>query len=172
MAPTYTSDQVDNSVRKAINPGQYSSYLLDGEDYTTQTILADTPTMIAIPTTIKFIKDWERVEVNPGQIAIRYIGSETRRFSLNVTSGMQASINNPIVHIDVYKGITGDLGASVSEPGVSIVRKVGTGSDTGALAIAGTFDIDPQGYLEVYATMSLEGTLTLIETSINIMEVN
>lgn len=158
--------------RKTFTPSIYSSYLLDGDDYQTDGLLAGVPTRLLIPTTIKFNTDWMITEVNPSQFAVQYVGSSTRRFSINVTSGMQAQTNNTIVHLDVRKGIAGDSGASVTEPGVSIVRKVGTGSDTGAIGLSGIFDIEPLGYIEVWATSSLASYLIFIETSINILEVN
>ena len=158
--------------RKANNPSLYTSYLAPGADYTTPALVADTFTKLLIPTTIKFATDWEVAEVNAGQFAIRYTGAATRKFSINTSSGMQSGSNNTIVKLRMYKGVTGDLGASTHELGVGVPRKVGTGTDTGALAMCGVFDIVSNGYIEVYASSSVAGTITFIETSINIVEVN
>jgi hypothetical protein len=146
-------------------PSRLISYLPEGTPYTTPSLGAATPTKVLIPTTVKTAQDFALFDIGGGDIRFQYQGSETRSFRIGVTTGMQTSANNTIVKLRMYKN-------SAPEPGIYIPRKVGTGTDVGALGIEGYFTLDPLDTISVWVESSIAGTVTFDGISIVIIEVN
>lgn len=161
----YVESEVNDAIRRSINPSIYFSYLPIGSDFTTASISANTPTKTLIPTTIKFINNFEIHDLGGGNFAVRYIGPITSRFNISMSTGMTTSSNNVLFKIRMYKN--GEI-----EPGIGIVRKIGTGADIGAISVTGEFELNPNDYIEVFVDLTLASTVTFIETAILITESN
>lgn len=56
--------------------------------------------------------------------------------------------------------------------GICSIRKIGTGSDVGAISMTGEVTLSPDDYIEVYIKSTLSTTVTFVRTSINICERN
>jgi hypothetical protein len=169
--PAFISDATgaafNEVIRKTLTPSALISYLPENTPYTTPTLTAATPTKILVPTTIKVARDFAIVDIGGGDLRFQYQGPETRGFRIGMTSGMTTSINNTIVKLRMYRN-------GSPEPGIYIPRKVGTGTDTGALGIEGYTELnaDPGDTISIWVESSLGGTVTFDGLSIVIIEVN
>lgn len=150
------------------SPSEWISYLPIGSDYTTPSLTAATLTKVLLDTTVKFSNDFALVDIGGGDFRVQYQGSVAKDFNIRMTTSMQTGTSNTIVKLRMYKGTTAS--PDVIEPGVGIVRKVGTGTDTGALGIEGAFTLNPLDVVAVAVESSLGGTVTFIESSIVIQE--
>jgi hypothetical protein len=165
--PGVTATDLINMRRKTLDPYTLVSYLPPGSDYTTGTIASATPTKVLIPTTVKYQNG---IILNPtggtgGTGAFEKSSAGTQKFDITATTGMQSGVNNTIVRLMMYKN-------GVLENGVSVPRKVGTGTDTGAVPLHGVFELAQGDYIEVFVETSLESTIIFVETSIDIRERN
>jgi hypothetical protein len=107
------------------------------------------------------------VDQGAGDIALEFTADELDPidFDLTATTGMRSGTNNIITKLYVYKN-----GAPVA--GGYVPRKVGTGSDTAAIAIIASFSLVQGDIVEVYAEVDNDSTLTFDGSSIIIREVN
>lgn len=160
----YTDEQFESAIRKSINPSRLSSYLPVATPYTTPALTLNVPTKLLIPTTPKYVNDFT-LDVPNSRWFLDVPNVTNRKFNIAMTTSLTASVNNVDVDIEMWKN-------GVFEEGVSIRRKIGTGADTGAMAVVGSFELSTNDYVEVYVRSSASGTLTFIRTAINIMEVN
>lgn len=150
--------------RKTLTPSRLASYLPAATPYTTPTLVAATPTKLLLPTTVKTIQDFSLDGPN-NRFFLSASDVVDREFQINASTSMTASTNNTVVTLGMR--ING-----VFEEGVSIDRKIGTGSDVGAIGFSGSFKLSTNDYIEVFVTSSLGGTITFSKTAINILEVN
>lgn len=156
---------VDETVVRTLTPSKLVTYLDDTSDFTTPSLTANTPTKILIPTTVKSKNDFELIDLGGSNFAWHYTGTEDTVFAVNMHTGMTTSANNVIVSFFTYKN-------GVKEQGLSANRKVGTGSDVGALGVTGEVALSTNDYIELYVETDGATTMTFIETSINICERN
>lgn len=162
--------QMIEVVRKLTNPSEWISYLPEGSNYTTPSFSAGVLTKLLIPTTVKFSNDFAIVDIGGGDFRVQYQGLVTRDFKVHMNTGLQTGASNTIIALRMYKGTVAS--PDNIEPGVSIPLKVGTGTDTGALGLAGVTTLNPLDVIAIAAETSLTSTLTFIETSILIEEKN
>jgi hypothetical protein len=151
------------AIRKILYPNDYASYLPLDSIYTTPLLSAATPTKVLIPTAVKYSQNWALFDKGGGDFALRFVGEDSSRFHIDMSTSMQTSASNVIVKLFMYKN-------GVLEPGIAINRKVGTGTDTGALAITGSFDAAQNDYIEIFAEVDAASSITFIVTSIRIKE--
>lgn len=161
---TYSQAQVDDAMRKTLTPSRLSSYLPIASPYTTPALVASTPTKLLIPTTAKYIQDFS-LDVPNSRWFLNTIDVIDRKFVITMTTSMTAQNGNNNVIISMYKN-------GILEPGISIARKIGVGSDQGAISVTGSFTLSDNDYIEVYVESDQGGTLTFSRTAINILEVN
>lgn len=154
--------------RGAESPSEWISYLPIGADHLTPSLSAGVLTKLLIPTTVKFSNEFAIVDIGGGDMRVQYQGAVARRFAIHANTGLQTGTSNTVVKLRMYKGTVAT--PDVAEPGVGITRKVGTGTDTGALGFAGEFILNPLDVVAVAAESSLTSTLIFIETSIIITE--
>lgn len=162
---TYTQSQVDEAIRKTLTPYKYVSYLPEDTPYTTPTFTANVPTKLLVPTTIKTVNGFALEDMGGGNIAVRYKGLVTTMFTVVMTTGMRSGSNNIVLNMYMYKN-------GVPEPGISTPRKIGTGSDVGAVTLSGEFEVSPNDYIELYAKVSNNSNIVFEQTSIVIVELN
>jgi hypothetical protein len=160
---TITGYELVQTVRKILYPNDYASYLPIDSLYTTPTIAINTPTKILIPTAIKYATNWAIFDKGGSDLALQFQGVDSSRFHIDMTTSLTTSASNVIVDIYMYKN-------GVIEPGIAIERKVGTGTDTGALAITGSFDAVQNDYIEIFVEVDVSSTITFSLTSIRIKE--
>jgi hypothetical protein len=160
---TVTAYELSQTVRKILYPNDYSSYLPVDSLYTTPTISVSLPTKILIPTVVKYTNNWALFDKGGSDFALQFMGSDSSRFHIDMTTSLTTSASNVIVDLYMYKN-------GLIEPGVAIERKVGTGTDTGALAITGSFDAAQNDYIEIFVEVDVASTITFKLTSIRIKE--
>lgn len=156
---------MSEAIRKSVTPSSYTSYLPEATPFTTPLIIANTPTKILIPTTIKTAKDFAIEEVTPGNLAVVYKGDATRTFKVFLSSSVTASASNIVLGLYMYRN-------GIVEPGIGNDRKLSGGGDLGALGSVGEFTADPGDRIEVYLKVSVDSTVTFSRTSIIITEKN
>jgi|14BtaG_2_1085337.scaffolds.fasta_scaffold02624_4 hypothetical protein len=161
----YSVSDIAKAIRKALNPYEYVSYLPDATPYTTQTITSNSPAKITVPTTIKSSNYWNLLDLGGSNFVVKYTGATTETFKVFMSTSMTTSVNNVVVDFLMYKN-------GVAEPGVTIARKVSTGSDVGSLCLIGEFEASPNDYIESYLSVSSTTTVTLDKTSLIITEKN
>ena len=162
---TYTTAEINRSIRKSLNPYSYVSYLPIATPFTTPSIVANTPTKILIPTTIKSSNAWAVADIGGGVLAFLYTGLTTETFKVYMTTSMTTGTNNVVFEVFMYKN-------GILEPGITISRKVSSGADVGAIAVIGEFVADPSDYVEIYVKVDLASTVTFSKTSIMMTEKN
>lgn len=155
-------------LQSKLDPYYVHTYIPVGTT-TTKTLLADTPTKVTLDVTPKEGNGFSLVDLGGGETALQLDGNGEDvdiLFSLEGSSSITTSVNNPNVTFMLYKN-------GVYEPGNIITRKVGTGADQGALALTGTFRGNPsaQDQFEVYVESDLATDVNFIKTSIVIEEV-
>lgn len=160
----YDDEQFEEAIRKSINPSRLSSYLPVATPYTTPTLTLNVPTKLLIPTIPKYVNDFTLDGPN-SRWFLDVPNVTNRKFNIAMTTSLTSSVNNVDVDIEMWKN-------GVFEEGVSIRRRIGTGADTGAMSVVGSFELSTNDYVEVYVRASASGTITFIRTAINIMEVN
>ena len=129
----WTWSDVMNVIRKTLQPSRLSTYLPDASPYTTDTIAADTPTKLLIPTTQKYIQDFDLDLVNE-RYKLSTAGITNRNFEITAAVSISSSQSSFDLKVQMYKN-------GIAEPGVGIERWIGTGSDKGAFPIVGSFDL-------------------------------
>lgn len=139
------------------------SYLPEASPYTTPSIAVNTPTKVLIPTTVKSSSDFAVVDIGGGDLRFQYQGSTTKEFRIGMTTGMRTGASNAIIKLRMYKN-------AAAEPGIYIIRKVGTETDTGALGIEGWFTLAPNDTISVWVETDTASTITFDGISINIWE--
>jgi len=164
----YTDEQGNEVYRKTLTPSILSSYLPSnynsGNGYTTPTLTSGQPTKLLIPTTVKKVKDW-MLDVPNSRWFLNNANASNRDFFISMTTSLTASVGNNETSIMMYKN-------GILEEGVNIDRKIGVGSDKGAMSISGTFSASHNDYIEVYVVSEGGGTLTFYKTTIVILEIN
>jgi hypothetical protein len=160
----FTTAEWNEIGRKTQTPSILSSYLPVASPYTTPTLVGGTPTKVLIPTTVKEVRDFE-LDVPNTRWTLTTPNVVDRNLSIVMTTTLTSSSSNHDTVLMMYKN-------GALESGISIDRKIGTGSDKGAYAISGTFKMSTGDYIEVYVEDSSGGTLTFLRTSIKIIEIN
>ena len=155
-------------LRRLMTPSEWVSYLPVGSDFTTASFSAGVLTKLLIPTTVKFSEDFGIIDIGGGDMRVQYQGPTARRFRVHMSTGLQTGTSNTIIKLRMFRGTVAT--PDVIELGVGIARKVGTGSDTGAIGFASVFVANPLDVIAIAAETSLASTLTFIETSIIIEE--
>lgn len=160
-----TATEIDEVIRKTLAPYESVTYLPEGSPYTSPTITADTPTKVLVPTTIKYINGFTFQDVGGGNIALQKTAVGTQKYTITAYTGMRTGGSNITVTLYMYKN-------GVTENGISIPRRVGSGTDTGALAIGGVFELAQNDYIEIYIKVSANSTVTFDQLSIDVVERN
>lgn len=161
---SYTTTELDDSIRRSIEPLQLATYLHSTNDYTTASLDADTATKINIPTVAKSANGFAWDATNE-RFYLSESGITDKQFTVSASSSMYVGTGNNIITIELYKN-------GVYEEGISASRKVSTAGDVGSFSVVGSISLSTDDYLEIYATASLGGTVTLSRTAINFIEVN
>lgn len=159
------STELNETIRKTLTLSSWVSYLPEGSDFTTASLVANTPTKVKIPTVIKTARDFAVVDRGGLNYAVQYQGPVARPFKIFMSTGLKSSTNNVTFNMYMFKN-------DVKEPGIGIPRKIGTGSDVGALAMVGEFVANPGDFLEIYLSVDLATTITFVRSSIIFTEIN
>lgn len=159
-----SSETLLELVRKTTNPYQYTSYLPDSSPFTTATISSNTPTKIKLPTTIKHTNGFAVVD-RGGTIgnSLQYQGTKAIRVKIFTNTGVQASANNSVFNIYIYKN-------DIKEEGVGTSEKLQTGNDIDNMMICGDVMIQPNDFLEIWISTNITSTFTFSRTTIMIYE--
>ena len=165
MSGTGAGAEIVEVIRKTLAPYESVTYLPEGTPYTTPTIITDTPTKILAPTTPKYINGFAFNDIGGGEFALQKEAAGTQKFTITARTGMRTGGSNITVTLYMYKN-------GVAEPGISIPRRVGAGTDTGAVAIGGVFELAQNDYIEIYIKVSGNSTVIFDQLSIDIVERN
>lgn len=141
------------------------TYIKSGDEVATPVLAANTPTKYQLPVTIKELINFEIADVGGGVIALRYIGTRDVTLQLNATTSTITGANNTVVKFMMYKN-------GVVEPGASIARKIGTGSDLGAMGLSTSFTASTDDYFDVYVEADTSTSILFLNTSIVINEIH
>lgn len=160
----YTTYNLAEVSRRTLTPYKLVTYLPRATPYTSPSIVANTPTRILIPTTVKTVNSFAIADIGGGIFAYQFNGLATSIFSVIVTTGITASTNNTVISLEGYVN-------GVYSEGLSSVRK-GSATDVGNLTITGEITLAPNDNLSIFATVNTGTTLTFSRTSINIVERN
>jgi len=159
MVLDYTESEVNEALRKVIDPYCVHSYLANGDDYTTSTIASDTQTLVEnIPLTMKMTNGWET-----NLHRFTFNSNDNTPFCLFFGTSLLTSANNVTITLSVHKN-------GVEEEGLTTTRKVAGGSDLGAMSGFGYVVMNSGDYLEMYAESNQSTTITFISTAISINE--
>jgi len=118
----WTSDDISETIRRTLTPSGLSTYLPIGQNYTTPPLLANTPTKVVIPVTVKFARDFA-IAAGGGE---QFTRDTTTIFELYSSTTMTTNTNNVVGKFYMYNN-------GVYVPGCAIQRKVGTGADVGTI---------------------------------------
>ena len=123
---------------------------------------ASTPAKALGTTTIgSVIQDFDM----PANNRLRYLGHQTSHFWVTVALSMTSASNIQVLSLTIAKGGTPDASTTIE-------RKVGTGSDIGAAAINGMFELAEGDYLELWvANETTGGNITVEFMNFQIAEV-
>lgn len=90
-----------------------------------------------------------------------YTGTATKTFAVSIAISMSSSRSNVISTLQIAKNGT-------PEPATTVVRKIATGGDVGALSVNGIFSLATNDYIEIFGTLdtSASDTITLNAASI------
>jgi len=160
----YDTYDIAEVSRKTLNPYNLITYLPRATPYTTASITSNTPTKLLLPTTVKYINNFELFDLGGGNLAYRYIGLATELFNTSLTTGLLTGTNNTVVTIEIY--ING-----VFDEGLSALLKISS-ADVGNLTVNGVAELSTNDYIEIYVTTSLNSTVTFSRTSIVLLEIN
>ena len=161
----FTTAELDIAARKSLTPYISHTYIADGSEQSIS-LLSNTPKKYILPVAAKEINGFGIFDPGgPNQsLQFQAEGETDVVFKLDASTSLTTSINNCNVKLLLYKN-----GSHVA--GSIIKRKVGTGSDLGAMSIDSTFKASTGDLLEVYVESSSATDLTFIVTSIVILEV-
>lgn len=141
------------------------TYIAEGDEVATDILVPNTPTKYQLPVAIKELTNFEIADVGGGIIALRYIGLRDITLVLNATTSATTGSNNVVVKFMMYKN-------GVYEEGTMVARKIGTGSDLGAMGLSTSFSASTGDYFDVYVEADTATTITFFNTSIVINEVH
>jgi hypothetical protein len=159
--PTYNQEQADDAIRKTLNPSFLHTAQDNNVSFTTPTLLAGVPTLVAIPNLdIKDIKDFtlvvdEFVFDRPGALNVHFLSA----YGTSITCGTI----NTVVTTELLVN-----GAPVK--GSSIERKISTSADVGSMSQSTYFHMDDGDILGFRVTASNDSTVTFSRTSANVTE--
>lgn len=159
---TYTTEEVESSTRKSLNPSRLHAAQDNDTPFTTATLSANVPTIVVIPLVLKDAVDFSLVV---DEFVFNAPGVTGRHFLSAYGTSMSASVNNTVITTEL-------LVDGVPVQGSSIERKIGTAGDIGSMAQSTYFNMDDGGVLGFRVTSSLESTVTFRRTSANITEIN
>ena len=109
------------------------------------TLLEDTPAKVAGTTVLS--ANITAVDFDmPANNRLRYTGTETKVFFVEIAFSMTAASNNQVFEFHLYKGSPDAL-----VPGSTIQRKAGTGADVGAVSLQGELTLATNEYVELWA---------------------
>ena len=101
----------------------------------------------------------------PANNRLRYIGSQTSHFWVTVALSMTSASNIQVLSLTIAKNGTVDASTTIE-------RKVGTGSDIGAAAVNGMFELAEDEYVELWvANETTGGNITVENMNFQIAEV-
>ncbi len=96
--------------------------------------------------------------------SLKYTGSKTAVFMGVSSLSMSANVNNTLVKF--YRGKNG-----VQNENTELQRKIGTGSDVGALALVFAGSLSKDDVIDIFIDSSLEGTVTIENLNLTIHNV-
>ena len=85
---------------------------------------------------------------------LTYTGTSTKVFDVVCSISFTSSQSNQIARFRVAKGGT-------SDPNSEVARKLGTGTDIGALALVHEISLATNNYIEIFATLDVSSTDTI-----------
>jgi hypothetical protein len=96
---------------------------------------------------------------------LTYTGAATKEFLVTGTLSFISSVSTEVARFRFAKG-------GVTDAQTEISRKIGTGSDVGALALQGVFSLATNEYIELWATLdtSIVETITVNEATLTIID--
>jgi hypothetical protein len=163
MPAPWTQAQADAAVRKTLEPSLLHAAQDNNASFTTDTLLAGVPTIVAIPnldvkdsTDFNLVVD-EFVFDRPGALNVHFLSA----YGTSITCGTI----NTVVTTELLVN-----GAPVK--GSSIERKISTSADVGSMSQSTYFRMDHGQTLGFRVTASNDSTVTFSRTSANVTEVN
>lgn len=97
---------------------------------------------------------------------ITYDGATTKKFKVTVTFSMTSTQSNEVSRFRL--ATAGDATTAAAQK-TEIQRKLGTGSDSGAAAISGIFELATNGYVELWCTLDASTADTITVESMNML---
>ena len=141
------------------------TYIAEGDEVASPTLVVNTPTKYQLPVTARELVNFEIAEVEAGVFALRYTGTRDITVQFNATSSVIAGANNVVVKLMMYKNAARVDWAVIS-------RKIGTGSDLGAMGLSTSINLITNDYLDVYVEADVATIITFLNTNIVISEVH
>lgn len=142
-------------IKHITDPSRFASYLAEANaPFTTDSLVANTPTKIKIPTTIKYATDFEVVSDGNGSYTIEYTGADDIRIAAISSVSFTGSVNNVLVSSYVYKN-------GVKEEDLGITQKIGTGGDYIATISSGEIGLSQGDHVDMYVEVSAACTLSV-----------
>ena len=163
----YTQEEVDESVRKSINPFKLITYLDPTTPFTTVSIPVNTPFKLLIPTTVTSSNGFALGDTGGGNIAYIFTDPNlgTYPFEVRMVTAITSSVNNVELIVYGYKN-------GVAMNGITAELKITTGGVFVQAIMMSESSISSGDYIEVYVEVDKACTLTFHRTAINIMESN
>ncbi len=141
---------------------RFNGYLPTAIPYTTPTLIADTPTKLVVPITVKTAKDFSFDVANSRQF-LDAPGVEGRWFLIHSTATITTSVSNQMVTVETYVN-------GVIVEGVGVTRFMAASTDEGSLVGIGATQLSHLDYVEIFITLTSAGTVTFKRLSVTINE--
>lgn len=171
MTTQHTNTQVNEGIRKSLDPSILVSYLPIGDSFTTDTLVAATWTKVLISTTSKKLTNWAIVDTGSGDYRYQFQDDETQSFRLGMTTGLSSAVLDNEVEFSMSNGTIG-VDQDNLETGIYTKSKTKTANDISPLGLEGYFTIDPLDTIAVWVKSEKATEITFIGMSIVIIEVN
>lgn len=163
----YTGAQLDEVCRKTLTPNILSSGLESDYKFPTS---GDMPinvnNIVPITATITNDTGFELHDFGGGDTAFRLkTDSVGGCYNLGISASITTSGNNVITEFGI-------LVDGILQPGASVQRKVGTGTDVGAFAVTAIVDLNPGSRVDFFARVDVLSNIIFTKFGFNLVEVN
>lgn len=164
IGPAKPSSYVAAFWHQAFNGKAFShTYIAEGDEVASSLLVINTPTKYQLPVTIRKVVDFSITDIGAGVLALTYSGERNVTLVLHASTSMISSANNAVIKLKMYKN-------GAYSPGSVITRKIGTGSDIGAVALSTSFEASKGDYFEVFIESNVATTVTFINASMVLSE--
>jgi hypothetical protein len=141
---------------------RFNGYMPTETPYTTPVLVADTPTKLVVPITVKTGKDFSFDVANSRQF-LDAPGVEGRWFLIHSTATITTSVSNQTVTVETYVN-------GVLIEGIGVTRFMAAATDEGSLVSIGATQLSHLDYVEIFITLTAAGTVTFKRLSVTINE--